>query len=87
LNPMAQLANRSGGFVSGGHVTNSVTNPQLTNQTRQSPDHELLAAIKELNKQLKVGIKADAYINKYGRNGLDEAISDITKFKKQVYKS
>ncbi len=87
LNPKVQLASRTGGFVSGGYVTAGLANPQLTNQTRQSPDPELLAAIKELNKQLKAGIKANAYINKYGRNGLDEAISDITKFKKQVYKS
>ena len=54
-------------------------------QSEQNP--ELVTAVKELNRQLKVGIKANAYINKYGRNGLDEAISDISKFKKQVYKS
>ncbi len=54
---------------------------------RDDQNMELVTAVKELNRQLKNGIKANAYINKYGRNGLDDAISDISKFKKQVYKS
>jgi len=56
-------------------------------EDRPGQNPELITAVKELNRQLKQGIKANAYINKYGRNGLDEAISDISKFKKQVYKS
>ena len=62
------------------------TNPPLTNQASQYNDPELLSAIKELNKQLKEGIKANAYINKYGANGLSDAINDITKFNAKVYK-
>jgi len=86
LNPMVPIAAQSRGFAAGGFVTTSVTNPQLTNQPGQYRDPELLSAIKELNKQLKEGIKANAYINKYGANGLSDAINDITKFNAKVYK-
>lgn len=48
----------------------------------------LIAAGIESNKQtqelLKKGVKA--YINKYGTNGLEEAIADIEKFKSKVFK-
>ena len=69
-----------GNSLSGSSMRNSQVNQNYQNV-------ELVTAVKELNRQLKNGIKANAYINKYGRNGLDDAISDISKFKKQVYKS
>jgi len=86
LNPMVPIAAQSRGFATGGYVTTVTTNPPLTNQTSQNHDPELLSAIKELNKQLKEGIKANAYINKYGANGLSDAINDITKFNAKIYK-
>lgn len=46
----------------------------------------LLSIIKELNNQLKSGIKATATINKYGRNGLDDAITDIARLNNKVYR-
>jgi hypothetical protein len=49
-------------------------------------EKDLATAINELNKILKSGIKANAYINKYGRNGLNDSIDEITRFKNKVYK-
>jgi len=86
LNPMVPIAAQSRGFATGGYVTTAVPSPKLTNQASQYHDPELLSAIKELNKQLKEGIKANAYINKYGANGLSDAINDIAKFNAKVYK-
>ena len=88
LNPLMLSSKISGNYnlsgFSNSHSGNTKHN-SIAEQSHQNP--ELLTAVKELNRQLKQGIKANAYINKYGRNGLDEAISDISKFKKQVYKS
>jgi len=49
-----------------------------------SSDPELRKAIEMLNATLKKGIRAS--INKYGTNGLDEGMQDITDFKSKVFK-
>jgi hypothetical protein len=88
LNPMVHAVSQSRQFKAGGYTSSVSTLPVVTaNPTGQSNDPELLAAIKELNRQLSTGIKANAYINKYGTNGLSDAIDDISKFKTKVYKT
>jgi len=39
----------------------------------------------QMNMQLKAMIRAKATINKYGHNGLADAIEDITKFNAKVF--
>ncbi|MEI7526592.1 MAG: phage tail tape measure protein [Mariniphaga sp.] len=88
LNPLMIQSQISGDYKLSGQNNHVSSIPKVSSLKEQpGQELELTAAVKELNRQLKVGIKANAYINKYGRNGLDEAISDISKFKKQVYKS
>jgi hypothetical protein len=88
LNPMARVVSQSHQFRAGGYTGSVSTIPEVTaNSSGQSSDPELLAAIRELNRQLSAGIKANAYINKYGTNGLSDAIDDISKFKTRVYKT
>jgi len=83
LNPAVQTMNRSGGFASGGYVS-SGGSATPGSSTVINSDPELKALIKELTNQVKGGIKAQ--INKYGTNGLSDAMDDITKFNTKVYK-
>lgn len=62
--------------------------PEEANPTQPYTDPGLKTLIAENIETMKAlqlnGIKA--YVNKYGTNGLDEAISDIAEFKSKVYK-
>jgi len=56
------------------------------NQVSRNNEKELLDAIEKLNSILRSGIKANAYINKYGRNGLNDSLDEINRFKGKVIK-
>ncbi|MEI7526263.1 MAG: phage tail tape measure protein [Mariniphaga sp.] len=60
----------------------NVENILIPNQN----NFELVKAVNELNRQLKQGIKANAYINKFGRNGLNDSIEEIARFKGKVFR-
>jgi TP901 family phage tail tape measure protein len=87
LNSMAQSVNRSGGYASGGYTTAAGSGTPGT-QTSMGSDSELksinLALAEELRLLRTNGIKAT--INKFGTNGLSDAIDDINKFNTKVYK-
>lgn len=66
-------------FASGKYPT------QTPSTSVSSADPELLKAITQLNKYLSNPIRAS--INKYGTGGVDEALTDIEKFNKKVFKT
>jgi TP901 family phage tail tape measure protein len=70
----------SGSYPTGSAQRQGNERVQITNYG----DPAMKAAILELTAQLKRGIKAN--INKYGRNGLSDALDDITNFKTKVGK-
>lgn len=78
---VGQSGRKSGGYAT--PVTGQAGN--LPND-RLDGNTELLFAIKELNNQLKQGIKANAYINKFGTNGLSDALNDIANFNSKIGK-
>ena len=81
LRPMVQVARgNQNGYVSGGFVQPTGTGETLLNLQPAQDNAALVAAINRLNAHIEKGIVAKATINKYGHNGLDEALSDITKF-------
>lgn len=76
----------SGGRQSGGYASpapSSSGSPIAINPSTNR-DPELVRAIDRLNANLEKGIRST--INKYGTNGLDEGIKDITDFKSKVFK-
>ena len=80
---MGMLPNgrQSGGFASSSHPELvSGSNPIM----QSSRDPALTSAINRLNSNLEKGIKAS--INKYGTNGVEEALADIADFKSKVFK-
>jgi len=85
LRPVVQTVGTTGGYASGGYTSTSNGLPSY-----QSPgtDPELKAINKALAEELKHlrenGIKAS--INKYGINGLDESMNDISRFNSKIYK-
>ena len=83
LNPLMRFTPHGGdrGFSEGGFTSQP---PAVTvSAVQQSPAENglLLDAINRLNTNLEKGITARATINKYGHNGLDEALAEITRFK------
>jgi len=89
LNPMVQVTSQTRGYSTGGYASASINN-QLTSlggvASGSDRDPELLAAIKKLNAHLDQGIQAKATINKYGHNGLSDAMNAIARFNTKVYK-
>jgi len=83
LRPVVQTVGSSSGYASGGFSTQEGSASAGT-QTITGRDPELISAIKELNLQLKAGIKAN--VNKFGNNSLSDAMDDITKFNSKIYK-
>ena len=66
------------GRQSGGYASPASQSSGFPPSVISGRDSELISAIKELNYQLKAGIKAS--VNKFGHGGIDESISDINKF-------
>lgn len=68
---------------------NSIPHSVGTDQSVQSSNailEKIDATLTNLNSELKRGIMAKAYINKWGSGGIDEALQDISRFKKKIYK-
>jgi len=70
---LGQAGRQSGGYASPASQSSGIPSSGISGR-----DPELISAIKELNYQLKAGIKAS--VNKFGHGGIDESISDINKF-------
>jgi len=91
LRPEIQSMTRLGGFASGGYTSPSNT-PLSPPIDRRVAKGDLDSEMKEINRALaeelrllrKNGVRAS--INKFGNNGLSDAIDDISKFKAKVYK-
>jgi hypothetical protein len=78
---MVQVARgNQNGYVSGGFVPPTGAEQSPLNLLPAQDNAALVVAINRLNAHIEKGIVAKATINKYGHNGLDEALSDITKF-------
>jgi len=83
LNPAVQSMSRIGGYSSRGNTTSqssSVGSPSSSVIVGRDP--ELVAVIADLNATIKRGIG----VNKFGNNGLSDAMDDITKFNSKIYK-
>lgn len=88
LNPLVQSGiTAGGGYAAGGPISGIASGMQAPSFTIGS-DPELKAINRALAEELKYlrenGIKAN--INKFGTNGLSDAINDISSFNSKVYK-
>lgn len=87
LRPSVQSFTRQQGFARGGFTSM----PQMEKHKPEPgmslylSDPEMKSLLTELNQTLKRGIRAE--VPKYGTNSLDEAMTDITKFRSRVFKN
>jgi len=81
---VAAVSSSPKGFSSGGYTSPQPTASSNPTQPLSSSDPELKALLSKLSAQLDKPIRAN--INKYGRGGIDEAITDINTFKTKVNK-